>query len=174
RAGDAEQAELGLGIDLDRRLAIQAHARNDLARIIRGELELGHLTHLDAVVLHQPALRQAGHRFGEDDIVIAEFAVGTGLGQPQHEAEPEEEGEDREAADEDMVGACFHGQGPAGSGMEWVCVARRAARPRGPWKYSWIHGSSTCSTTSSVSATRMRFFASTATRSQIVYSVSRS
>ena len=102
------QAELGARVLLDRRLGIDADARDDLARIVLGQRELHDFADLDAVVLHEPALAEAGHRFGEHDVVVREFAVDARFRQPQHEAERGEEHADRERADDYVVGSRFH------------------------------------------------------------------
>src|SRR4051812_20221066 len=104
--------------------------------------------------------------------------VARALAQPEHEREHGDQHHHDDAADEDVVGSVLHqplappcaasAASAASARAPASSTASSAARPRGPRKYSCIHGWSKANNSGIVpTATTLRS-ASTATRSQIV------
>ena len=175
RPGQPVLRDLGGGVGLDRGVGLHPNLREHPPRIVRGQSAASPRADRNAVVAHAAALGQAGDGFVEDDAVGAPFLLGRPVRRPQREQEAEEPHREGEHTDQDVIGFRFHA-------CQCSCRARimpamaeaRAARARGPWKYSCTHGMVARSTSAiGASITSLRS-ASTAMRSQIAYRVSRS
>jgi len=128
-AGKPDEGEPCHGVGLDRRVGLDAHAGDHLAGVVGVEPQFTHFTDTDAVVLHGAAAGQAGDGFGEHDLVFVPTAVGDGSRRPQREQQGKHGNRQGECPDQYVVSSGFHRQ-----------ASRRAARPRGPWKYACTQG----------------------------------
>ncbi len=106
--GDPGQRQFGLGVFFDRSVSAQANPRQHPARIIRVQAQHHHVADLDPAVLHGATVGQAADRLVEDDFVILEFGIDTGLGQPQTEEQGACHHYDGEQADQYVMGSGFH------------------------------------------------------------------
>src|SRR4029450_7667940 len=167
-AGEADPANGGGGALQDRGLFLARNAKAHEFGALRLQIDRFHLSDRYAGEGHRRSIRQPVDGLAEIDVI---FATGrpTGLAQPDDEREQRHNQGQYHAADQDMVGTSFHQPSlpPA-----WLACA--AARPRGPRKYSCIHSWSKANSSGIVPTATTFRSASTATRSQIAYSVSRS
>src|SRR5690606_9238136 len=164
-AGQAGHRHLGAGVALDRGAGLDAQQGADAARVVRRQAQALDRAYGDAVVLHGATLAKAGDRLVEDHQVFLPAALGRPVGAPQGEQQQGDADQDREGADQDVVGLGFHQQ--LASAVCPGAPVALAARARGPWKYSRTQGWSSRSISGSGAQAITRLSASTATRSQI-------
>ncbi|MNP18586.1 hypothetical protein D3C76_1110740 [compost metagenome] len=111
-AGDAGEGQFGLSVLLDGGIGAQTHLGQYPARITGVQAQAGHVTDLDAAVLHRAAPGQTGDGFVEHHFVVLEGAVDAGLGQPQAEQHGAGHHQYGDQADQNMMCTGFHLRAP--------------------------------------------------------------
>ena len=164
--GDALGLELRGRALVDRRVRRHLHPDPHPPVLVADEVERHHLPDRQAAEAHVGGAAEPGDVV-EEDVVIGVLAVDLELRQPDEEAE-------RRAG---CRPACRPRSARSWRGSpspSLLSSTARAARARGPWKYSCTHGWSTFSMSAIVPVTSTFFSASTAMRSQVACRVSRS
>ena len=123
--------ELVEGVSVGR-ARIDAYKCDDLVRVVLHQVKIAHRPYRQTVILHRSADAQAGNRSVENDFILVILLVHLHAAQPHDEQENAEDDNERESADQHIVAFDLHEL----SSLPFAQLSLRAARARGPWKYS--------------------------------------
>ena len=140
--GQPLRLEPRLGVVVDRRVGAHVDVGDDLMRIAPGEGEMRDLADLDAVEQDVGAVREAGDRATEDNLVFPVTASGPVARNPHDEQKRAHDRSQGEGADQNVVGARLHcaqrlafcGRPSAASAAGRSAAPARRITPLLPWK----------------------------------------